>query len=38
MKALRWSADDLVDFAQIVDVGAAELMRLQEQGWACIAW
>lgn len=38
MKALNWSEDDLLDFAQVVPVGAADIMELQEQGYAYISW
>ena len=38
MKTLGWTAADMVDFANIEEVGAAALMELQEQGWAYIAW
>lgn len=38
LKSLGWSGIDLVPFAQVVEVGAADLMELQEQGYAYIAW
>lgn len=38
MKSLQWSEKDLLPFAQVVDVGAADLMELQEQGYAYISW
>ena len=38
MKALNWNAADMLDFAQVVDVGADDLMRLQEQGYSYISW
>lgn len=38
MKSLNWSKEDLVDFAQVVQVGAADLMELQEQGYSYISW
>ncbi|HEB98891.1 MAG TPA: hypothetical protein ENJ05_05245, partial [Thiotrichales bacterium] len=38
MKSLGWSKDGLLDFAQVVPVGADDLMRLQEQGFAYISW
>ncbi len=38
MKALKWTDDDLLPFAQRVEVGAAALMELQEQGYAYISW
>ena len=38
MKSLKWTEEDLVDFAQMVQVGAADLMELQEQGYSYISW
>ena len=38
MKSLNWTADDLLPFAKVVEVGAADLMELQEQGYAYISW
>lgn len=38
MKTLGWTEDDLLDFATVVDVGADDLMRLQEKGYAYISW
>lgn len=38
MKSLGWSEDDLKPFAKVVEVGAADLMTLQEQGYAYISW
>jgi len=38
MKSLRWTDDDLLPFAKRVEVGAAALMELQEQGYAYISW
>ena len=38
MKSLGWTEDDLRPFARVVDVGAADLMELQEQGYAYISW
>lgn len=38
MKSLHWTADDLVPFAHITEVGAAELMELQQKGYAYISW
>lgn len=38
LKALKLSADDVVPFARVVDVGASQLMLLQEQGYAYISW
>ncbi|HHI94153.1 MAG TPA: hypothetical protein ENK04_11680 [Gammaproteobacteria bacterium] len=38
MKALKWTEKDMLPFAKIVEVGASDLMELQEQGYAYISW
>ena len=38
MKALGWKKEDMLDSAKIVEVGAADLMELQQQGYAYISW
>ncbi len=38
MKALGWDKSDLLEFAEIVDIGADDLMTLQEQGYSYISW
>jgi len=38
MKSFGWTADDMLDFAEIVEVGADDLMTLQEQGYSYISW
>lgn len=38
MKTLDWSESDMLDFAEIVDIGADDLMQLQEQGYSYISW
>ena len=38
MKALGWKKQDMLDSAKIVEVGAADLMELQQQGYAYISW
>jgi intracellular sulfur oxidation DsrE/DsrF family protein len=38
MHTVGWTADDMVDFAQVEDVGAAAVMELQERGYAYLAW
>jgi len=38
MKSLGWTKDDLYDFAEVVQVGAADLVELQEQGYSYISW
>ena len=38
MKTLGWKREDIEDYASIVEVGADDLMRLQEKGFAYISW
>jgi intracellular sulfur oxidation DsrE/DsrF family protein len=38
MKALGWTEKDVLESAKIVEVGAADLMELQQQGYAYISW
>ena len=38
MKALQWDKNDMLDFAEIVDIGADDLMQLQENGYSYISW
>jgi len=38
MKSLDWSEKDLLDFTEIVEIGADDLMLLQEQGYSYISW
>ncbi len=38
MKSLGWTEADLVPFAKYVEVGAADLMELQEKGYAYVSW
>lgn len=38
MKSLNWTMDDMLPFAKYVEVGASDLMELQEQGYAYISW
>jgi len=38
MKSLDWTKEDMLDFAEIVEVGANDLMLLQEQGYSYISW
>ncbi|WP_455206726.1 DsrE family protein [Kaarinaea lacus] len=38
MKALGWTEKDILESAKIVEVGAADLMELQQQGYAYISW
>jgi hypothetical protein len=38
MHTVGWGAADMLDFAQIEEVGAAAVMELQEKGYAYLAW
>jgi hypothetical protein len=38
MRALDWSESDMLEFAEVVDIGADDLMQLQEQGYTYISW
>ncbi|HEY0634732.1 MAG TPA: DsrE family protein [Gammaproteobacteria bacterium] len=38
MQSLGWTEVDLLPFAKVVEVGAADLMELQEQGYAYVSW
>ena len=38
MQSLGWTQDDLLPFAKVVEVGAADLMELQEQGYSYVSW
>jgi intracellular sulfur oxidation DsrE/DsrF family protein len=38
MKTLKWSEEDLLDFATLVPIGADDLMQLQERGFSYISW
>lgn len=38
LNALNWTQADMLDYSRVVDVGADDLMRLQEQGYAYISW
>jgi intracellular sulfur oxidation DsrE/DsrF family protein len=38
MKSLHWEQKDMLPFAKYVEVGAADLMELQAQGYAYISW
>lgn len=38
MESLNWTKEDLLPFAKVVDVGVADLMELQEQNYAYMAW
>lgn len=36
MKTIGWDKKDMVDFAEVEEVGAAALMELQEKGLSCL--
>ncbi len=38
LRSLGWSDKDLHDFVQIEEFGAATIMRLQQEGYAYLAW
>lgn len=38
LKSLEWTMDDMESYATYVEVGAADLMLLQEQGFSYISW
>jgi intracellular sulfur oxidation DsrE/DsrF family protein len=38
MHALGWGPKDMLDFVEVVPIGAEDLMLLQEQGYAYLAW
>lgn len=38
MKSLGWTEKDMLPFAEVVQVGAADLMELQEQGYSYLSW
>lgn len=38
MKTIGWGAKDMQEFVEVEDFGAAAIMRLQQQGYAYLAW
>lgn len=38
MKTLNWTDADMLDFVEVVEIGADDLMLLQEQGYSYISW
>lgn len=38
MKTQKWTDADMLPLAKVVEVGASDLMELQEQGYAYISW
>ena len=38
LKSMKWTKDDVLPFAKVVEVGVADIMELQEQNYAYVAW
>ena len=38
MNSLGWKKEDMHDFVEVVQVGAVDLMELQEKGYSYISW
>lgn len=38
LNTLGWTAEDVFDYTSIVEIGADDLMLLQEQGFSYISW
>ena len=38
MNSLGWTDENLVAYAEVVDVGVEDIMRLQERGFSYISW
>ena len=38
MNSLKWTKDDMVPFAKIVQIGVDDIMLLQEQGFQYFSW
>ena len=38
LQSLHWTQADLLPFVEVVEVGASDLMELQEQGYAYLSW
>ena len=38
MHSVGWTAEDMLEIAQVEEVGAAAVMELQERGYAYLAW
>ncbi len=38
MKSLDWTEKDILPFAEVVKVGAGDVMELQEKGYSYISW
>lgn len=38
MESLKWTEDDLVEHATVVEIGVEDIMLLQEQGFSYFSW
>ena len=38
LKSMKWTEKDVLPFAKVVEVGVADMMELQEQNYAYMAW
>lgn len=38
LKSMNWTEEDMLPFAKVVEVGVADIMELQEQNYAYVAW
>ncbi len=38
LRSLGWTGEDLLEFAEVVEIGADDLMLLQEKGYSYISW
>lgn len=38
MKSMHWTKEDMLPFADVVKIGALDLIKLQQQGFAYISW
>lgn len=38
MDSLEWTKDDLFDFAEVIQVGAADIIEHQEKGYSYLTW
>ncbi len=38
LQSMKWTDKDILSFAKVVDVGVADIMELQEQNYAYVAW
>jgi intracellular sulfur oxidation DsrE/DsrF family protein len=38
LKSMKWTEEDMLPFAKVVEVGVADIMELQEKNYAYIAW